>query len=72
MEILKNPTSRLLFIVADLYQERQIDDAQKRALKGEHNPHQQAWLSLSLERIFMNDNNLLRAATNITDVPLLK
>ena len=36
MEILKNPTSKLLFITAELYQERSIDDAQKRSLKGKH------------------------------------
>ena len=34
MDLLQNPTSKLLFVVAELYQERKIDDAQKRSLKG--------------------------------------
>ena len=74
MEILKNPTSKLLFITAELYQERSIDDAQKRSLKGKHCSHYMKkkrlmWFSsLCAERIFLNDKNLIAAANNITDV----
>ena len=69
MDLLQNPTSKLLFVVAELYQERQIDDAQKRSLKGRLD----IWNDINgLERIFINDKNLLIAATNITDVELLK
>ena len=74
MEILKNPTSKLLFITAELYQERSIDDAQKRSLKGKHchttwRKRELMWFSaLCTERIFLNDKNLIAAANNITDV----
>ena len=74
MEILKNPTSKLLFITAELYQERSIDDAQKRSLKGKYyslSIKQQkvnVVLAPCIERIFLNDKNLIAAANNITDV----
>ena len=35
--ILKNPTSKLLFVTAELYQSREIDENQKRSLKGKEN-----------------------------------
>ena len=35
--ILKNPTSKLLFVTAELYQSREIDENQKRSLKGKKN-----------------------------------
>ena len=35
--ILKNPTSKLLYVTAELYQSREIDENQKRSLKGKKN-----------------------------------
>ena len=55
MEILKNPTSKLLFIVAELYQERSIDDAQKRSLKEHHAENTTRGLKISNNNGFQFD-----------------
>ena len=54
--ILKNPTSKLLFVVAELYQSREIDENHKRLLKGKHSLVDVIFVAV--ERIFMNDKNL--------------